>query len=99
MKEVTTVEITEKDIEALVTMIEDLYANYGRAIVHGDANDDSPRDVVENILSDTLRCGVYRWAAKHFPARYAKQALHPDLSGFPDDEEMEALYAEYGFNH
>lgn len=29
MKEVTTVEITEKDIDALVTMIEDLYANYG----------------------------------------------------------------------
>ena len=88
--------VTVRDAENLISMLEEARGAIGRDIVHGDINGDSPCDITENVLSTVEYRVIRRWLSQFFPERFKGE--HPDEGeGYPDDDEFEDDYAEYGF--
>ena len=56
--------VTAGDINELKSMVDDLYNNVGKILVHAEVNDDDIESTVSNILSDIRCCLVDRWAEK-----------------------------------
>lgn len=87
--------VTAGDINELKSMVDDLYNNVGKILVHAEVNDDDIESTVSNILSDIRCCLVDRWAEKFLPSEGSP--LEPSESGFPDDDDWEEEYEKYGF--
>lgn len=87
--------VTAGDINELKSMVDDLYNNVGKILVHAEVNDDDIESTVSNILSDIRCCLVDRWAEKFLPGEGSP--LEPSESGFPDDDDWEEEYEKYGF--
>lgn len=47
--------VTARDINKLKSMVDDLYNNVGKILVHAEVNDDDIESTVSNILSD-IKC-------------------------------------------
>lgn len=77
------VQISASDIQELATIITALATLHEKTINHGDENGDTTEAVVDNIVSDTLHCGIYRWASKFFP-EFEDLAMNPEDSRFDD---------------
>ncbi len=56
--------VSAGDINKLKSMVDDLYNNVGKILVHAEVNDDDIESTVSNILSDIKCCLVDRWAEK-----------------------------------
>lgn len=52
--------VTAGDINELKSMVDDLYNNVGKILVHAEVNDDDIESTVSNILSDIRCCLVDR---------------------------------------
>lgn len=87
--------VTAGDINELKSMVDDLYNNVGKILVHAEVNDDDIESTVSNILSDIRCCLVDRWAEKFLPGEGSP--LEPSESGFSDDDDWEEEYEKYGF--
>lgn len=87
--------ISEIDIQALLSMLDEAEVNVGRCVVHGIANGDDAETITSNIMSDMRLCVVHRWAEKYFPETF--KGMNPEDSTFPDDDEFEAAYEAAGF--
>lgn len=87
--------VTAGDINELKSMVDDLYNNVGKILVHAEVNDDDIESTVSNILSDIRCCLVDRWAEKFLPGEGSP--LEPSESGFLDDDDWEEEYEKYGF--
>ena len=48
--------VTAGDINKLKSMVDDLYNNVGKTLVHAEVNDDDIESTVSNILSDIKCC-------------------------------------------
>ena len=88
--------VTAGDINKLKSMVDDLYNNVGKILVHAEVNDDDIESTVSNILSDIRCCLVDRWAEKFLPGEGTP--MEPSKSGFPDDDDWEEEYEKFGFS-
>ena len=88
--------VTARDINKLKSMVDDLYNNVGKTLVHAEVNDDDIESTVSNILSDIKCCLVDRWAEKFLPGE--STPMEPSESGFPDDDDWEEEYEKFGFS-
>ena len=88
--------VTARDINKLKSMVDDLYNNVGKTLVHAEVNDDDIESTVSNILSDIKCCLVDRWAEKFLPG--GDTPMEPSESGFPDDDDWEEEYEKFGFS-
>lgn len=88
--------VTAGDINKLKSMVDDLYNNVGKILVHAEVNDDDIESTVSNILSDVKCCLVDRWAEKFLPGEGTP--TEPSESGFPDDDDWEEEYEKFGFS-
>ena len=88
--------VTARDINKLKSMVDDLYNNVGKTLVHAEVNDDDIESTVSNILSDIKCCLVDRWAEKFLPGEGTP--MEPAESGFPDDDDWEEEYEKFGFS-
>ena len=50
--------VTAGDINKLKSMVDDLYNNVGKTLVHAEVNNDDIESTVSNILSDIKCCLV-----------------------------------------
>lgn len=78
------VQISAQDVEELASMIEKLVPHYEDTINHGVSNDDDSYNIACNIKSETVYCGVYRWASKFFK-EFEELAMNPDHNCFDDE--------------
>lgn len=88
--------VTAGDINKLKSMVDDLYNNLGKILVHAEVNDDDIESTVSNILSDIKCCLVDRWAEKFLPGEGTP--MEPSESVFPDDDDWEEEYEKFGFS-
>lgn len=90
--------IRVSDLLLLEQMLQEAESAIGRDIVHGDANRDTPDDITQNVVATVRQTVIRRWAAQCFPHVFTDWH-HPDdpKHGFPDDDEYQKLYEEYGF--
>lgn len=88
--------VTARDINKLKSMVDDLYNNVGKTLVHAEVNDDDIESTVSNILSDIKCCLVDRWAEKFLPGEGTP--MEPSESGFLDDDDWEEEYEKFGFS-
>ena len=84
--------VTARDINKLKSMVDDLYNNVGKTLVHAEVNDDD----IESTVSDIKCCLVDRWAEKFLPGEGTP--MEPSESGFPDDDDWEEEYEKFGFS-
>lgn len=87
--------VTAGDINELKSMVDELYNNVGKTLVHAAVNDDDIESTVSNIMADIKCCLVDRWAEKFLPGEGTP--LDPSESGFPDDEDLKEEYEKFGF--
>ena len=87
--------VTAGDINKLKSMVDELYNNVGKTLVHAELNDDDIESTVSNILSDIKCCLVDRWAEKFLPCEGTP--MEPSESSFPDDDVWEDEYEKFGF--
>ena len=85
--------VTAGDINELKSMVDELYNNVGKTLVHAAVND--IESTVSNIMADIKCCLVDRWAEKFLPGEGTP--LDPSESGFPDDEDLKEEYEKFGF--
>ena len=88
--------VTAGDINKLKSMVDDLYNNVGKTLVHAEVNNDDIESTVSNILSDIKCCLVDRWAEKFPPGEGTP--MEPPEPGFPDDDDWEEEYEKFGFS-
>lgn len=88
--------VTAGDINKLKSMVDDLYNNVGKTLVHAEVNNDDIESTVSNILSDIKCCLVDRWAEKFLPGEGTP--MEPSKVGFPDDDDWEEEYEKFGFS-
>ena len=82
--------VTAGDINKLKSMVDELYNNVGKTLVHADIE-----STVSNIWSDIKCCLVDRWAEKFLPGEGTP--MEPSESSFPDDDVWEDEYEKFGF--
>lgn len=92
--------IRTEDVDALFGKLDDLSVNVGRILVHGEINNDSYHDIVDNIMGDVRCCLLAPLAKQLFPEQYQSlTAMKFSESVFPDDEDpvVQHAYEKAGF--
>ena len=93
-----TVVMTVGDLRRLVEMSKELEPALGRDLVHGIENQDSIEDIHANVVSTVQTSLVNRWL-NTVSQGIAGASSDPEDNRYPDDDEWEERYAEYGFEH
>lgn len=93
-----TVVMTVGDLRRLVEMSKELEPALGRDLVHGIENQDSIEDIHANVVSTVQTSLVNRWL-NTVSQGIAGASSDPEDNTYPDDDEGEERYAEYGFEH